>query len=132
VTGLLSYYVCQSVLKHGDRSLPRPSRPAAGIDGAVINQLRGMLRSPEVFVATWRAAGSEIEGLSEAAVREALERLDPVWDELFPAEQARIAQLLITRVDAGTDGLDIHLRTNGLTRTYRQLAAIAHPQEAAA
>jgi hypothetical protein len=65
-------------------------------------------------------------------VREALERLDPVWDELFPAEQARIVQLLVARVDVGTDSLDIHLRTTGLTSTYDQLAAVALPQEAAA
>ena len=47
-------------------------------------------RSPEVVVATWRAAGPQIEALSEGAVREALERLDPLWEELFPAEQTRI------------------------------------------
>ena len=28
--------------------------------------------------------------------------LDPLWDELFPAEQARIVQLLVERVDVGT------------------------------
>lgn len=65
-------------------------------------------------------------------MREALERLAPVWDELFPAEQARIVQLLVARVDVGTDSLDIHLRTTGLTSTYDQLAAVALPQEAAA
>jgi site-specific DNA recombinase len=106
--------------------------PAAEIEAAVIDQLRGMLRSPEVIVATWRAARSGIEGLSEDDVREALERLDPVWDELFPAEQARIVQLLVARVDVAVDGIEIHLRTQGLTSTFRQLADIGAPQEAAA
>ena len=36
-------------------------------------------------------------------MREALERLDPLWDELFPAEQARIVQLLVERVDMQPD-----------------------------
>jgi len=27
-----------------------------------------------------------------------LQRLDPLWDKLFPAEQARIVQLLVQRV----------------------------------
>ena len=40
-----------------------------------------------------------MDGLTEAEVREALQRLDPLWDELFPAEQARIVQLLVERVD---------------------------------
>ena len=29
----------------------------------------------------------------------ALERLEPLWDELFPAEQARILRLLVDRVE---------------------------------
>ena len=129
---LYRYYVSQAVLKHGPEACPVRRVPAAEIEAAVIDQLRGMLRSPEFIVATWRAARSEIEGLSENAVRDALERLDPVWDELFPAEQSRIVQLLVARVDVSVDGIEIHLHTNGLTSTYRQLAAIALPQEAAA
>jgi len=46
-------------------------------------------------------------------VRDALQRLDPLWDELFPAEQARIVQLLVERVDVSPDGADIRLRTEG-------------------
>jgi hypothetical protein len=47
-------------------------------------------------------------------VREALERLDPLWDELFPAEQARIVRLLVERVEVGPAGADIRLRVAGL------------------
>jgi len=36
----------------------------------------------------------------------ALERLDPLWEELFPAEQARIIHLLVDRVDIRPDGAD--------------------------
>jgi site-specific DNA recombinase len=55
-------------------------------------------------------------GLTEADVRQALHRLDPLWDELFPTEQARIVQLLVQRVDIRLDGADIRLRTEGLTK----------------
>ena len=34
-------------------------------------------------------------------------------NELFPAEQARLIQLLIERVDVAPDGLTIRLRTEG-------------------
>jgi site-specific DNA recombinase len=126
------YYVSQSVLKHGPETCPVRRVPAAEIEAAVVDQLRGMLRSPEIIVATWRAARSEIEGLSEEAVREALELLDPIWEELFPEEQARIVQLLISRVDVGPDGLEIHLRTQGLAHAFRELAGVAAPRRAAA
>ena len=65
-------------------------------------------------------------------MREAPEGLDPLWDELFPAEQARIVQLLIERVDVGTDGIAIRLRTAGLAQIAADLRAVQpNPREAA-
>ena len=52
--------------------------------------------------------------ITEADARAALIRLDPLWDDLFPAEQARIVALLVERVDIGTDGLTVRLRNDGL------------------
>ena len=37
--------------------------------------------------------------LEESQVIDALGSLEPVWDELYPAEQARILRLLIERID---------------------------------
>jgi hypothetical protein len=65
-----------------------------------------------------------MEGLSEADVRDALHRLEPLWDELFPAEQARVVQLLVERVDVAPDGADIRMRTEGLTKLFANLSAI--------
>ena len=54
-----------------------------------------------------------------------MEGLDPLWDELFPAEQARIVQLLVERVDVGVAGLRVRLRVQGLARMVQDLAGIA-------
>ena len=94
---------------------------AAAVEAAVIDQLRALLKSPEVMVATWRAAQAEGASFPEDAVREALDRLDPLWEELFPAEQARIVQLLVQRIDLKTDGLELQLRTQGLGHVVQQL-----------
>lgn len=91
----------------------------------MVDQLRSLLRAPEVIVGTWRSVRPEIDGLSEAEVGEALEDLDPLWDELFPAEQARIVQLLVERVEVGVAGLKVRLRVQGLARMVRDLAGIA-------
>jgi hypothetical protein len=96
----------------------------------VIDQLRDLLRAPEIIVRTWRAARQSVEDLSESDVREALERLDPLWEELFPAEQARIVQLLVERIDVSPEGADIRLRTEGLTSLAADLGALA-PRRAA-
>jgi hypothetical protein len=37
-----------------------------------------------------------------------------VWNELFPAEQARIVQLLVERVDVQEDALEVRIRAQGL------------------
>jgi hypothetical protein len=44
-----------------------------------------------------------------------------LWNELFPAEQARIVQLLVERVDVAEDGISISLRTDGLTSIAQDL-----------
>jgi DNA invertase Pin-like site-specific DNA recombinase len=129
---LYRYYVSQSVLKRGADACPVGRVPAAEIEGAVVDQLRGLLRAPEVIVGTWRSARPEIDGLSEAEVRDALEGLDPLWDELFPAEQARIVQLLIERIDVGHGGVDIRLRVDGLARLVHELGGMADDPRRAA
>ncbi|MGE6696356.1 recombinase family protein [Hyphomonas sp. NPDC076900] len=129
---LYRYYVSQSVLKRGADACPVGRVPAAEIEGAVVDQLRGLLRAPEVIVGTWRSARPEIDSLSEAEVREALEGLDPLWDELFPAEQARIVQLLVERVEVGQEGVDIRLRVDGLACLVHELGGMAdNPRRAA-
>ena len=104
--------------------------PAGDVEAAVIAQLRSLLRSPEVMVATWRAARTDLPDLSEMEVRDALLRFDPLWDELFPAEQARIVHLLVDRVEVGATGLDIRLKVDGLGSLLAELRATAQ-QEAA-
>ena len=74
---------------------------------------------------TWLAARKEAPDLTEREVRDALHRLDPVWDELFPAEQARIVRALVERVVVGPVGADIRLRVEGLAGLVRDLSAIA-------
>jgi site-specific DNA recombinase len=107
------------VLKRNAAFCPIRRVPAAEIETVVIDQLRGLLRAPEIVVRTWRAARET--GISEAEVRQALERLDPLWDELFPAEQARIVQLLVERVEVHLDRVNVRLRTAGLTKLIDEL-----------
>ena len=128
---LYRYYVTQSVLKRGPGTCPVGRVPAAEIETAVIEQLRGFLRAPELIVRTWMAATRHDDRITEAEVRDTFERLDPMWDELFPAEQARIVQLLVERVDVKVDGIAIRLRTGGLTKLLGELQTFPDRKDAA-
>ena len=120
---LYRYYVSQSVLKHGAGSCPVGRVPAGQIEAAVIDQLRAVFRQPEIVAGTWKAARAQDGEITEADARDALTRLDPFWDELFPGEQARIVALLVERIDIGIDGLNVHLRMDGLTGLAQEMMA---------
>lgn len=64
-----------------------------------------------------------MDRLAEDDARAALQQLDPLWDELFPAEQARIVALLIERVEIGSDRLDVCMRVDGLGDLAREMLA---------
>jgi hypothetical protein len=51
--------------------------------------------------------------LEEGDVIEAWAALEPVWDELYPAEQARILRLLTERIDLAPDGISVTLHAAG-------------------
>jgi site-specific DNA recombinase len=118
---LYRYYVSMDIIKQGADACPVRRVPAGEIEAAVIDQVRALIRTPEIVVRTWRVAKVEDPAISENDVLEALQRLDPVWEELFPAEQARILQLLVERVDVSLDGISIRLRTDGLASLVADL-----------
>jgi DNA invertase Pin-like site-specific DNA recombinase len=120
---LYTYYVSQAVLKGTDDGCTVRRISAGEIEAAVMDQVRALLQQPEVVIGTWRAAQCEAPDLTEAETREALEQLDPLWDELFPAEQARIVRSLVERVDVSPAGADIRLRLDGLSGLVRDLRA---------
>jgi hypothetical protein len=118
---LYRYYVTMSVLKLGPDTCPIRRVPTAEIEGAVIDQLRVILRSPEMIVKTWMAARNEDSDIHESEVRNALMEFDGLWDELFPAEQARMVQLLVERVDLDVNGIAIRLRAEGIGSVVSEL-----------
>ncbi|WP_094194300.1 recombinase family protein [Bradyrhizobium viridifuturi] len=118
---LYRYYISQTALKQGRSDCPVRMVPAAEIERIVIDQVRLLLRTPEVIVQTWRAARKQRKDVTENEVREALVGFDELWNELFPAEQARIVELLVERADLRSDRLDITLRVDGLTSLTAQL-----------
>ncbi len=52
---------------------------------------------------------------------DALTSLDPIWDHLFPDEQARIVQLLVKQVDVYPGRAEVRIRAEGLASLVAEL-----------
>jgi site-specific DNA recombinase len=118
---LYRYYVTNGVIRGSADACPIRRVPAAEIEAAVLSQINVLVQSPEIIVATWKAAKQTQKGLTEQQVREHLIEFAALWSELFPAEQARLIQLLVARVQITTDGVDVTLRTDGLASLVHEL-----------
>jgi site-specific DNA recombinase len=59
--------------------------------------------------------------LTEREVKILLADFAMLWNELFPAEQARIVQLLVERVDIREDALEVRIRASGLPSLVAEL-----------
>lgn len=126
---LYRYYVSQAVMKKGAGACEVARVPAGEIESLVINELRAMIRSPQVIFETWRKAKAQIKGIRQADVTDALTKLDPLWEHLLSSEQARVVQLLVARVEVSTSELKVHLRAVGLATLASELAAHAVPKQ---
>ena len=118
---LYRYYISQTVLKFGKGACPIGRVPAGDLEAAVIQQLRAVFRQPEIIAGTLNTARAHDASITEADATAALQRLDLLWDELFPAEQARIVGLLIERVEIGEEGLNLRMRVDGLGSLAREM-----------
>jgi DNA invertase Pin-like site-specific DNA recombinase len=128
---LYRYYVTMSVLKLGPETCPIRRIAAGEIEHAVIDQLRAILRSPEIIARTAAAAREQDSTISDEDVRISIQQFDSLWDQLFPAEQARVVQLLVERVDLGTEGARITIRSEGLISLAAELPITSKQREAA-
>jgi hypothetical protein len=104
---------------------------AGMVEAAVMQQIRALMRTPEVAAqaaAALKADNAETDGNDVVA---ALANFDTLWETLFPAEQARIARLLIERVTVSQQGLTVDLRTAGLSSVIRDMLAPRQLEKAA-
>lgn len=115
------YYVSMDLLKNRETpedGIPR-RLPADTAEAAVVAEIRRVLRTPETAANVISALGRD--DIPEADVIAALRDFPELWIQLFPAEQARIIQLLVRRVTVTAEGLVIDLRTDGIAGVMREM-----------
>jgi site-specific DNA recombinase len=113
--------VAREALADGYDSCPVTSVPAVDVEGAVLDQIQKLLAAPELVARTWAAAKRDDDAIREREVTVLLADFATVGSELFPAEQARIRQLLVDRVDVQEDALEVRIRAEGLVSLIAEL-----------
>ena len=94
-----NYYVSKSECRFGAPGKSYERLPAAEMEAAVIAQIRTVLTSPESVASVVRHIQRNGAQVDEATTVMAMGRLNNVWDQLFPTERHRIANLMIERID---------------------------------
>ncbi|UJB19239.1 MULTISPECIES: recombinase family protein [Lysobacter] len=117
------YYVHTRALHEGAGAVKLPRVSAGEFEAAVIEQLRHVLRAPEVVAAVIPQALDLDPTLDEAQVTIAMLRLDEIWQYLLADEQARMLQLLIERVVVNDRRAELRLRPLGLASLTTELLA---------
>ena len=122
---LYRYYVSMDVIRNRDTGdETAPTRLAAGmVEEAVVTEIRRILQTPEVVTQVLSALRTNTAGISEADALAALHEFDTLWAQLFPAEQARIVQLLVRRITVTAAGLELDIRREGIAGVIREMFA---------
>lgn len=107
------YYVTRSQSVDDRKGAGRHRLPAATVETATVAQIKRVLASPEAIAAVCQALSQQGSPIGEAQAVVSLHRLGQVWDQLFPAEQQRLAQLMIEWVELNDQGLNIRWRPLG-------------------
>ena len=116
-------YVSAAALKRGAEMCPLRRSQRQKIEGMVVEQIRALVSTPEIVVRVWHALRHDDHMVTEAEVRTAPQGFDDLWAELFPAEQARIVQLLVECVDVAPDEVQTRLRLDGVVSLVQDLRA---------
>jgi hypothetical protein len=96
--------------------------PAAPIEDLVAQQIVAALSTPHLVQSVWDRVQAIRPDLTEPEVVLPMRNLATLWRELYPAEQCRLAQLLIERVVISDSGLEIVWRDQGWQQLATELA----------
>ncbi len=83
------------------------------IECLVIEHVVAALQSPASVQAVWDAVRTQTSDIDEPHVVLAMNNLGAIWQTLFPAEQVRIVNLLIERVQLTQESVEIQWRQTG-------------------
>ena len=113
------YYICQAKFKGNNEECSVGRIPAKEAEELVTDQVLNILQKPEIISQT--ISCNEEESVNQNQVIESFQKIDKVWDELFPPEQARIINLLVRDITINPDGMNINIYKQGLNSLNNEI-----------
>ena len=115
------YYTASTALKAGYKNTVLPPLPAEPLEQLVLQEVSELVNQPDLLLKVYQQAKEDDESLTYEQTVEALQVLKTIWQELFPNEQQRIAQLLIERIDIEETGLTLRFHSEGLPTLQEEM-----------
>lgn len=117
------YYINTDAIKIGADACEVRRIPAGEIETVVVERMRSVLATPEVIAKTIRVVTGLRPDIGTAEAIEAMQSIDEVWSKLFPIEQTRIVNALISRITIRPEGISIEWNSNGVADLTREVTA---------
>lgn len=114
------YYVSRSESRFGAEGKTYQRIPAGEIEAAVVVQIKTVLSSAEAIAAICAAIQTNGSEIDEDSAVMAMASLGNAWEQLFPVEQHRIVNLMVSRVDLVSGGLKVTWHELGWRELIRE------------
>ena len=98
------------------------SDPGAAL--AELNQ-EAVILSRQLTDVAVRTQAFEADPIAEREVSEAFQSVETFWEDLFPLERNRLIRLLVEKVELRETGIDMELKTEGMTSLIIELSGLA-------
>jgi hypothetical protein len=124
------YYACSNHIRCKSCTSDFKTIPAEDVEQRVVDEVLGILRSPEIVINVEKIAENEAAKHGQNPVFPvitkqnlilALKNLTDVWSSLYPTEQQKVVSMLMDEVVVGDEGIRIKMDLEGFDHVMREL-----------
>lgn len=119
---LYRYYVCNTAHQRGYHACETKSVAAPLLEGAVVAKFRGFAQNPAMLSEVLRRVEEQRRECGDSQItdpgelQEALQKFEPLWDQLTAAEQEQFVRALVAEVryDGRSETITVGFRSQGI------------------
>ena len=111
------YYTCSNHIRHKTCQAKIKTYPAEELEKKIVEEIVKILKTPEIALQLSQVAAENNDpNVTNATIISAINDLSEIWEYLYPAEQHKIARLLIDEATVSSDGIMVRMNTEGVEK----------------